>query len=233
MSAWKELLVCVQSKVAEQTSAGDDKEAKAVAKAALQVALNDLFLLVATTPKQDMPAAVREELDNALLADAAGLKWILINALKNTAHYRTFLGLPQTMEQTRRFITNITPKKAIEVFDEELGADLGRCEDIQVLGYVDQVLVFLSGAGRFKKELGGFEMKGAIKQAVKKATNQAAKRRQQVVAANSVKLESSDVKSKQPEIERDCRLDDVERDAARASGMESLFDHALALNAKK
>jgi hypothetical protein len=221
----------MQGKLAEQTSAGDDKEAKAVAKAALQVALNELFVLVATTPKEDMPPTVREELDHALMADAAGLKWILINALKQTSHYRTFLGLPQTMEQTRRFITNITPKKAIEVFDEELGADLGKCEDAQELGYVDQVLVFLSGAGRFKKELGGFEMKGAIKQAVKKATNQTAKRRQQVAAANSASIVTANSKEKKPEIERDFRIDEAERDVARASEMESLFDHALALNA--
>jgi hypothetical protein len=225
-----DLLALVKSKVSEQAACGDDKDAKALAKAALIKALNNLLMLVAKAPTEDMTAAVRSDLDAALLADSDGLKWPLLKGLMCCPVYRAYLGLPNTMEQTRRFFTNMSANKTKEILEEGLGASLASCNDSLELRWVEEVLVFMTGAGRFKKDLGGFELKGPGKNICKKMINQAKKRRQtldggiQCVRQGGSKAGNGAVK-----IERDFRLDECDRAKSRSTGIETIFDQALKL----
>lgn len=227
----KDLLAIVKEKVAEQAACGDDKDAKAAAKAALGEALNNLLMLVAKANKDQMDASVRSELDTALLADAEGLKWPLLKGLKWCILHRAYLGLPNTMEQTRRYFTNISANKCKEILEEGLSADLAKCEDSVELRWVEEVLVFMTGAGRFKKDLCGFELKGPGKNICKKMINQAKKRKQVLDGGIQCVRQGGKTSGKgSGEIVKDFRLDEVERSTARTTGIETIFDQALKLS---
>ena len=232
--AINDLLATVQAKVQEQQacSNSDDKEAKDRAKDATKVALHNLFHVVSEARKEDMPEQTRKEVDAALVADAEPLKWPLLHALKNCSLYRAFLGLPQTMEQTRRFLTTISTNKITELLQDGLCKDIITCNNAQTLQWVEQVLDFMSGAGRFKKDLGGFELKGTNKQKLKTAMNQV-KKSLKAATAQQTKAQPSSVGANNNNTssgnftDRDIRLVDREREAARASGMASMVDQAL------
>ena len=116
--------------------------------------------------------------------------------------------------------------------EEGLSKDLTACLDGETLQWVEQVLVFMSGAGRFKKDLNGFELKGPFKNKVKAAINLVKKRRNELEnSVESQKKPPNCPKSVRPitEMARDFRLDDEEREEARNSGMESMIDEALAV----
>jgi hypothetical protein len=242
-----DLLATVQAKVQEQQacSDSDDKEAKKRATDVTKVALHNLFHVVSEARKEEMPEQTRKEVDAALVADAEPLKWPLLHALKNCSLYRAFLGLPQTMEQTRRFLTTISTNKITELLQDGLCKDITTltCNNANAqtltLQWVEQVLEFMSGAGRFKKDLGGFELKGTNKQKLKTAMNQVKKSlKAAAVQQTKAKTQPSSVgannnnnKTSSGEVgDRDIRLVDREREAARASGMASMVDQALSLS---
>ena len=130
------------------------------ARAALSEALNALLLHVATN---DCGEEERRELDGALSPDAAALKGALLKALKVCALYRAFLGLPSLMEETRRLLSAAPAKGVASYLEEALCADIDACADPRALVCVQEVLRYMSGDGKLKKELGGFEMSGPAK----------------------------------------------------------------------
>ena len=130
------------------------------ARAALSEALNALLLHVATN---DCGEEERRELDGALSPDAAALKGALLKALKVCALYRAFLGLPSLMEETRRLLSAAPAKGAASYLEEALCADIDACADPRALVCVQEVLRYMSGDGKLKKELAGFEMSGPAK----------------------------------------------------------------------
>jgi len=69
------------------------------------------------------------------------------------------------------------------IMEEGLNKDLIACLEPQTLQWVEQVLVFMVGAGRFKKDLGGFELKGPSKNKVKAAINLVKKRRKELLSS--------------------------------------------------
>jgi hypothetical protein len=217
----------LKTKIGQTASDEDDKEAKA----ATALALNNLLLRVSQTNKEEMAEKTRLELDAAIFDDREALKWPLLNALKCCAHYRAFLGLPQTLEQTRRFLTCVSANKMGNILEEGLGQDLSTCHNPQTLQWVEQVLVYLTGAGRFKKDLGGFELKGPAKNKVKAAINQVNKRRKELEKTldTQTKSQSHPINAQDAEMVRDVRLDEQDRESARVSGIESMFDQALSL----
>jgi hypothetical protein len=231
-----DLLAVLKTKIHAQTAASDgDHDDIKEAKAATAMALNDLLLRVSQTAKEEMVEKTRLELDAALFDDREGLKWPLLNALKCCALYRAFLGLPQTLEQTRRFFTNVSANKMSNILEEGLiGQDLlsSTCHhNTQTLQWVEQVLVYLTGAGRFKKDLGGFDLKGPAKNKVKCAINQVKKHRQELekTVQTQMKSQSLPIKVQGAEMPRDFRLDDKDRESARVSGIEAMVDQALSV----
>jgi hypothetical protein len=227
-----DLLATVQAKVQEQQacSDSDDKEAKTRAKDATKDALHNLFHAVSESRKEDMPEQTRKEVDAALVADAEPLKWPLLHALKNCSLHRAFLGLPQTMEQTRRFLTTVSTNKITELLSDGLCKDILTCNNAQTLQWVKQVLEFMSGADRFKKDLAGFELQGPNKQKLKAAMNQV-KKLEKAAAAQQTKAQPSSVGANKTSsgdfADRDIRLVEREREAVRASGMAFMVDQAL------
>lgn len=239
-----ELLADVKARLADSVSAAcdhDDKAAKASAKAALEESVWALLRLISQAPKEDLPASVRSELDMALLEDAVALKWPLLKGLKYCALYRAYLGLPNTMEQTRKHLTLVSASKCSEILGKGgLGADLTACQDAQELRWVNDVLVFMSGAGRFKKDLGGFELKGPSMNSCRQATNQAKKQLQLLEQGEISKVQNKGDEERKTRlgvgavyIERDYRLDDAKRAAANAAEMETIFDQAIQLKFSK
>ena len=140
--------------------ASADEATIADARAALSEALNALLLHVATN---DCGEEERRELDGALSPDAAALKGALLKALKVCALYRAFLGLPSLMEETRRLLSAAPAKGVASYLEEALCADIDACADPRALVCVQEVLRYMSGDGKLKKELAGFEMSGPAK----------------------------------------------------------------------
>ena len=130
------------------------------ARTALSEAVNALLKHVAST---DVAEAERKQLDSALAADAAALKGALLKALKVCALYRAFLGLPSLMEETRRLLSAAPAKGVASYLEEALCADIDACTDPRALVCVQEVLRYMSGDGKLKKELAGFEMSGPAK----------------------------------------------------------------------
>eukprot|EP00579_Thalassiosira_antarctica_P013516 CAMPEP_0201933788 /NCGR_PEP_ID=MMETSP0903-20130614/32318_1 /ASSEMBLY_ACC=CAM_ASM_000552 /TAXON_ID=420261 /ORGANISM="Thalassiosira antarctica, Strain CCMP982" /LENGTH=147 /DNA_ID=CAMNT_0048473819 /DNA_START=51 /DNA_END=494 /DNA_ORIENTATION=+ len=137
------------------------------------------------------------------------------------------------MEETRRFLTTISTNKITELLQDGLCKNITTCNNAQTLQWVEQVLDFMSGAGRFKKDLGGFELKGTNKQKLKTAMNQVKKSLKASATAQQTKAQPSSVGANNNNTssgnfaDRDIRLVDREREAARASGMASMVDQAL------
>jgi hypothetical protein len=211
------LLGSVETKLKEQ-AAIDDPDDLVLQKAATSNALHSLLECVSQTPKEELPD--RSHLDNALVSHAAALKWPLVNALKKCSLHRAFLGLAKTMEQTRRFLTTVSVKKMNEIL-KELDESLDTASCKEALQWVEQVLVYMTGAGKFKKELAGFELKGANKQSIKAAINRVKKRgEKQVTTKGPTKVRDCFIAT-------DVRIDDRDREAARVSAMDAMVDQAL------
>ena len=160
-----------------------------------------------------------------LVKHAVLLKWPLLRSLSQATNYRAFLGLPQTMEQTRRFLTTVSGKKSEEILVQNL--DFAQISNPQDLIWVQDVLQFMTGDGRRKKDLGGFVLqdKGPVRAAINKARNREKQLQQESKAGKTVKpIEHS--------MERDIRIVDQERQEARAKDFGSLIDTALQKNTK-
>jgi hypothetical protein len=226
-----DLLAVVKAKVLALASCGDDEHVKATAKAAVAEALNNLLMLVAKAPKEVMTASVRSDLDTAILGHVEELKWPLLRGLMRCSLYRAYLGLPCTMEQTRKYFTSISANKTKDILEEGLGASLASCEDSLELQWVEEVLVFMTGAGRFKKDLGGFELKGPGKNICKKMINQAKKRRRALDGGIQCVRHGGNCNTGKGavKIERDFRLDECERQSKSKAQIETIFDQALKL----
>jgi hypothetical protein len=101
------------------------------------------------------------------------------------------------------------------------------------------VLIIMTGAGKFKKELCGFDLKGPNKQKVKSAINRVKKRRGEVEKAATEALKAgrkpkaSEANANYGFIDRDVRVTDSERGAARASDFGAMVDKAVLSKAKR
>eukprot|EP00908_Phaeocystis_cordata_P024603 Transcript_7061.p1 GENE.Transcript_7061~~Transcript_7061.p1 ORF type:complete len:232 (+),score=101.01 Transcript_7061:111-806(+) len=215
--------------------ASADEAALGDARAALSEALNALLLHVATT---DVPEDDRRALDAALSPDAAALKGALLKALKVCALHRAFLGLPALMEETRKLLTAAPAKGVATYLEVELCADIDACTDPRALVCVQEVLKHLSGDGKLKKELGGFELSGPAKKSCRTASNRASKAFIAMEAAQRQQaMANGQQKPRQFEMDRDVRVEDAELAQARydsnVSGLDKMFDQAMAMKNKK
>ena len=206
------------------------------ARSALSEALNVLLLHVGTN---DVSEEDRRSLDIALSPDAAALKGALLKALKVCALHRAFLGLPGLMEETRKMLCTAPAKGVATYLEVELCADVDACTDPRALVCVQEVLKYMTGDGKLKKELGGFELGGPQKKSCRTAANRASKafvameaaQRQQALANGTAP------KPRQFEMDRDVRVEDAELAQARydsnVSGLDKMFDQAMAMKNRK
>ena len=65
------------------------------------------------------------------------------------------------------------PRQVTEYLEVELGKSIEACTDPLALRRVQEVLYFMTGAGRFKKDLGGVDLDKANKKVVATARNKA------------------------------------------------------------
>lgn len=218
-----------EQKEAAKTSNNQEERIKA-AKDSTKSALFALLSAISQAPKDVLTPEARQKIDAELMeqtnAGTAVLKFPLLRALQAPCHYRAFLGLPQTLEQTRRFMTQISAAKLRDILGGGDGLDLSNVTDIQELAWVEKVLHFMTGDDRRKKELGGFVLQD--KSVVRGAINRAAQRRKDLEkAAKQAVISARKPVKVQYELERDVRLVDQERQQARASDFGSMIDDAL------
>jgi hypothetical protein len=165
LAATNELEKQLEANILAQESAPDDETSKNAAKESTKHAL--FALLKAVSPKDSLPPERRQEMDMFLMKHATVLKWSLLRSLSHAGHYRAFLGLSQTMEQIRRFLTAAKKSKLGEILVRDVDWST---TSLDTLNWVEQVLQFMTGDGRRKKDLGGFVLqdKGPIRAALKK-----------------------------------------------------------------
>lgn len=206
--------------------AAAEGDALAPARDALADALAALLYNVAS---RDAPEDERRTLDSTLAPDAAALKGALLKSLRVAALHRAFLGLPALMEATRRLLCAAPAKGVATYLEEALCADLAACAEPRAVASVAEVLSFMAGNGRLKKELGGFDLAAPHKKSVRTALNRATRRLAEV---ESAMRQASGPLPPPPkhEMERDVRLDDAEDAAAReascVAAVDSLFVQA-------
>ena len=223
-------VLCKLRELQIQSGVANESTKTTEAKAAKAAALNDLLDSVSRAPKAELPESTRAEVDSALVELGVALKWPLIRSLERAASYRALLGLPRTMEQTRRYLTTVADAKLRELFDQGLADDVAKCADSQTLVWVEEVLAFMTGAGRFKKDLGGFELRGQGKNIVKAAINRTKKRRKELEKQSAPAAErKSNARQKEYVMDRDVRLEDREREQARSVSMAKMLDQSLSI----
>ena len=88
-----------------------------------------------------------------------------------TAHHQAFINLPQTLEMTRKNLAAIPAKKATDIIGKDLQDDIVKCSDKATLEAIEEVLKFLTGAGRFKKDLGGVDLSTGLKNVCRSSIN--------------------------------------------------------------
>jgi hypothetical protein len=225
-----DLLNTLQERIRGQQEAirseSDDEEEKQRAKERTKSALFALLATISSAAKADLSLETRQQIDTELMACAnlALLKWPLVRALEYPAsHYRAFLGLPKTMEQTRRYLTQISVDKLREILGTNM--DLAALTNLQDLLWVEEVLQYMTGDGKRKKELGGFVL--LDKSVVKGAINRASRLRKDLEKQNQAKHPQTKPREVQYELERDVRLIDQEREQARGNAFGNLIDEAL------
>jgi len=153
--------------VAEFAACGEDKDALSEVKPRVQEAVYGVLLWVASE------AADHSMLDSEIVGMGTAVKWGLLRALSFTRHHPGFLKLPQTMEMTRKNLAGIPGKKGTEIVGADLQADIAACENPQELEAVKEVMKFLSGTDRFKKDLGGVDLSSGLKNTCRASTNKA------------------------------------------------------------
>jgi hypothetical protein len=140
------------------------------------------------------------------------------------------------MEETRRFLTQISQPKLQEIMKElQTNMNLQHISAISPseLQWIEQVLLYMIGDGKRKNELGGFVLshKGVVRGAINKAVQcrsdiEHQARKEAVAVANNNNKESS--KSEVTyEMQRDVRQIDEERQRARTAAVHALVDDAL------
>ena len=230
------------SKTADTDS---NKELLAQVKLDTKTALADLLRCLSSIEKGGLPTEDREKLDHQLhlLATNADssqlLKWPLVRALEDPRCYRAFLGLPRVMEQTRRFLSTVKPTTLEEILKTCLPSDINSAqttptctvEDPDLVVWVEQVLSYMTGDGRRKKELGGFVMVAQSKNALRAAINRAKTKRTQIQAimkshSTSASKDQSSTSAKAVFIDRDVRVVDQERQARQSLDLCKLVDKA-------
>jgi hypothetical protein len=224
-----DLLNTLQERIREQQEAirsenGDDEE-KQRAKERTKSALFALLATISSATKADLSPETRQQIDAELMACAnlSLLKWPLVRALEYPSHYRAFLGLPKIMEQTRRFLTQISVEKLREILGTNL--DLAPLTNVQDHMWVEEVLQYMTGDGRRKKELGGFVL--LDKSVVKGAINRTSRLRKDLEKQNQAKQSQNIPREVHYELERDVRLIDQEREQVRGNAIGTLIDEAL------
>ncbi|CAB9506587.1 expressed unknown protein [Seminavis robusta] len=215
------------ARIDEQNNAGETDIP--TAKDATKSALFSLLEAVSAAPKDDLPVQVRQQVDDFLMANATILKWPLLRSLSWPKHYRAFLGLPKTMEQTRRFLTTVSSAKLQDILVHNLDLSEVAVGSQQDLVWMQDVLQQLTGDGRRKKELGGFVLldKNAVRAAINKAKSRQKELQKLKEQADTTAKATKVAKPVHYEMERDVRLVDQERQTARASDLSSLVDAAL------
>jgi hypothetical protein len=227
-----DLLNTLQERIRGQQEAieskSDNEEEKQRAKEQTKSALFALLSTISNAAKADLSPETRHQIDTELMACAnlSLLKWPLVRALECPAsHYRAFLGLPKTMEQTRRFLTQISVDKLREILGTK-HLDLTALTNVQDLIWVEEVLQYMTGDGQRKKELGGFVL--VDKSVVKGAINRASRLRKELdKQQNQAKRTQTKPRQVQYELERDVRILDQEREQARGNAIGTLIDNAL------
>ena len=241
-----DLLAVLKTKIVEQQACVDNDDTvaaeKTKVKEATKKAVFDLLFFVSQAPKGDLTELTRSVVDTSLIDDAELLKWSLLHALKHYCLYRAFLGLPKVMEQTRRFLTTISSKKITELLLDGLCKNMiSSCDSnnnmkIETIQWVQEVLQFISGAGRFKKQLGGFELQGKNKQILKTVINQMKMLQQRTTLDREAAVISSNMSSPSGRsrdvqranfIDRDIRVIDQEKQTKRELALTSMVDQAL------
>eukprot|EP00656_Telonema_subtile_P017466 TRINITY_DN19368_c0_g1_i1.p1 TRINITY_DN19368_c0_g1~~TRINITY_DN19368_c0_g1_i1.p1 ORF type:complete len:278 (-),score=57.20 TRINITY_DN19368_c0_g1_i1:206-1039(-) len=168
MSEGEALLAELTSLVAEFNACGDDKDALAAVKPQVQEAVFALLSWISADNVCD------GAIDAALGEMGAAVKWPLLRGLSFAHHHRAYLNLPQSMETTRKNLCSIPAKKANEIVGADLQADMLKSEaDRSTFENVEEVLQFLTGAGRFKKDLGGVDLSTGLKNVCRASINKA------------------------------------------------------------
>lgn len=230
-----------QSSVRSDATTKGNKEALALAKLDTKAAVVELLLCIASIEKSTLKTEDREKLDQELhlLATTKStgpmLKWPLARALEDRRCYRAFLGLPCVMEETRRFLSTIKPATLEEILKTcipTVDDNNDSCEvpdDSELLGWVEQVLSYMTGDGRRKKELGGFVMVPVGKNALRAAINRAKSQRLAATTIRNSQESTSTTPHTQASavfIDRDVRVTDQERQARQSLDLFMLVDQA-------
>jgi hypothetical protein len=242
-----DLLKTLQERIREQQEAiasdnndNEEVEKQQRAKDQTKSALFALLATISSAAKTDLSPETRQQIDTELMAmvceksnttkNVALFKWPLVRALEDPSHhYRAFLGLPKTMEQTRRFLTQISVEKLRDILETNLNLGLASLTDVQEFTWVEEVLHYMTGDGRRKKELGGFVL--LDKSVVRGAINRVSRLRKDLEKKQHNQAKPSQDNKPQREmhyeLERDVRLVDQERAQARANGIGTLIDDTL------
>ena len=140
-----------------ETAATAQGDAKKAANADLEAALKALLKDLAF---REVPEVEAQSVEAALCKHATALKLGLLRSLGVVALHRALVGLPGLLEQMRRMLAAVPHTGAAAIVDKALGAEIEGCTDMQALESCMEVLEFLVGQGRLKKEMGaGYDTK--------------------------------------------------------------------------
>lgn len=238
----EELLGTLTDKVKNKKQCITDKNTAAdAATAEVSIALDAVLLRISSTPKEDLPEPIRCRYDVALVdldGEVSALKRPFLNSLRRSGHYRAFLGLPRTLERVRRYFTGVSLKKAADILEGKKGLtrDIQNCTSPDSLQWVEPVLRQLSGEGRFKRDLEGFELSSPVKGKIRAVINIAKKHIKELEKKKNGGGRSGNSRTNAVpavHMERDVRLVDQERRVAQSVGMEQMIDKASSTRKKR
>jgi len=211
----------------------NSKETQATAKPILYAALHALLRHISI---HDIPETTRLGVDEEISSKhATVLKWGLLRGLQYTDLARSYLGLPRTLEKTRIFLSLISVGKTNEILQKELGKNIDTLKNLSVddddddggsigkkadeLKYVAEVMTFMTGHGRFKKDLNGSDLSKDAKKICRTAINKAEKLekelREKMLEKAKEQKSADPKKTKEVWMEKDVRVEDREREEAR------------------
>jgi len=244
------LLIALEERIDAQDHVQvlDDKTkilaAKDATKKALFALLQGVSDDVLENNKLQPVIEAKNQIDELLMKHATILKWPLLRSLSNISHYcSSFLALPKTMEQTRRFLTTISAAKVEEILllTASVGAvptnDFSDTSNPQELVWAQEVVYFMTGDGRRKKELGGYVLQN--KGPLRAVLNKAKSRQNEIIIQQRLRCNnepttapentnySPQLKGIAYQLERDVRIIDRERQERRAKDLHSHIDSAL------
>lgn len=205
----------------------NSKETQAVAKPILYAALHDLLRHISV---HEIPETTRLGVDEELSTKhATVLKWGLLRGLQYTDLARSYLGLPRTLEQTRIFLCSISAGKTTDILQDELGKGIDNfssedgddvsADNADELKYVVEVMTFMTGHGRFKKDLNGADLSKDAKRICRTVINKAKTLekglRKKILEHRKGQKPSGPKTSKEVWIDRDVRVEDRESEERR------------------